>query len=101
MQNPWKEMRFSFFTVCCIVFTYVFTKRIHLVTDTGFYEQKTFCKVKNCFYLFSLIFWNLQNKYSVILQYNTFRITNFEAFFCAENKNKTSRKLLCNQHILF
>ena len=29
-------------------------KRIHLVTDDGLYNRKSFSKSKNCFYLFSM-----------------------------------------------
>ena len=60
MQTPWKEVHFSFFSVCCIVFNcswrLIFdkkqkscVKRIHLVTGDGLYNQKAFLKVKIVF----------------------------------------------------
>ena len=58
MQTP-KEVHF-FFSVCCIVFNCSWQlmfdkkknkciKRIHLVTDDGLFDQKSFYKVETAF----------------------------------------------------
>ena len=66
MQTPCKEVQFSFFSVCCIVFNCtwqlmmfdkskkVYVKRMHLVTDDGLYDWKAFFKEKKFFYSSSM-----------------------------------------------
>ena len=66
MQIPKKEVRFFFFSVCCIVFNCSWqlimfdkkqkncAKRIHLVIDDGLYDRKAFYKVKIVFYSSSI-----------------------------------------------
>ena len=66
IQTPKKEVHFSLLSVCCIVFNCSWqlimfdkkqkrcVKRIHLVTNDGLYDQKTFLKLKIVFYLSSM-----------------------------------------------
>ena len=59
MQTSKKEVHFSFFSVCCIVFNCFWqlmfdkkekhVKHIHLESDDGIYDWKTFDKVKIVF----------------------------------------------------
>ena len=57
IQIPWNKEHFFFFAFCCIVFNYsrllMFDKKqkhcvkgIHLVTDDGLFDWKTFYNVK-------------------------------------------------------
>ena len=66
MQTPKKEVHFFFFSVCCIAFNCSWqlimfdkkqkscVKRIHLVTDDGWYDGKAFYTVKIVFYSSSM-----------------------------------------------
>ena len=60
MQTPKKEVRFLFFSVCCVLFNCSWQlmfdkkqksciKRIHLVTDDGLCNRKAFYKVEIIF----------------------------------------------------
>ena len=67
MQTPKKEVHFSFFSVCCIVFNCSWQlimfdkkqksclKRIHLAADDGLYNRKSFYAAF-IFFVFTLVF---------------------------------------------
>ena len=66
IQTPKKEVRFFFFSVCCVVLNCSwqlimfnekqksYVKRIHLVTDDRLYDRKAFYTVKIVFYSSSM-----------------------------------------------
>ena len=63
IQTVEKEVHFFFFPVCCTVFNCSWQlitldkkqkgciKRVHLVTDNGLYDQKSFYEVKSFLFL--------------------------------------------------
>ena len=76
MQTLKKKVHFFFFSVCCIVFNSSwqsimfdkkqksFVKRIHLVTDGGLYDRKSFYKVE---IVFIHLLWMMVNLSIILL----------------------------------
>ena len=89
MQTPKKEVHFSFFSVCCIVFNCSWQlimfdkkqksclKRIHLAADDGLYNRKSFYAAF-IFFVFTLVFL----VYHDIIQRNNINLKTIKQIIC-------------------